>query len=612
MMTYKEALRWKEVMSGAICHLERTSEQRCHVIFRDDSFATYEEADAPLYQTMTSMIEKNFTAIADRWLTNKKEKLVQEHLSHKFSDREWQRRYEAIIKEWAQIHYLFELCFPKRIKWTSSGRQHHLSCPSVDCFLYRDTKENMYWGWNYLSGAQHLINNEQSSLRLHVCGRMVNIYPTLEFLSSLVEAGNKNVSNGFLHFPCTHRDGFFYAIHKGHKKSLGKALSHSSTIKLLKWALKIDDNQCASLIARFTSMVKDACSIIKNTGSQIEHKVYWLESDGDNVIEEIYGNDRYVHSCMTENPNDCLSFYSLNHDKCGIYAMFIKVDDANVLVVVARAMLWRNCLLGDETKESDDIFFDRIFVPNNGDYCSLPLTASAYGGLARQHLLSLGYEDVSVRNVDVRLYSDDDKMPYMDNMKYLRYNHGEGRDIILANNARSLYSHLCQTTSGSLGYTCCRCGSTVGEDDVINYDGEHYCPDCVVYCEPYDEYRLTEDCVYSDYHCSYIPECDALEFYNRQGYSDYALADDIRDDGNYVYIEYRDAYYYVDNCVMTVDEEWIIEKDAHTCPYYNGDDDIPCDGYGYGVLSTYHSHGEKIGECEHSATCIERCRCLTE
>lgn len=114
-------------------------------------------------------------------------------------------------------------------------------------------------------------------------------------------------------------------------------------------------------------------------------------------------------------------------------------------------------------------------------------------------------------------------------------------------------------------YTCCDCGDSIDEDDVIWIDGETYCRDCVNYCEWCEQYHRGESYFIADRDIYVCESCRDEDFYYCE-----ECGDSVRDaywvesENCYVCDSCRDRYYTAcydcgelvrDNNVVWIDDE---------------------------------------------------------
>jgi len=262
---------------------------------------------------------------------------------------------------------------------------------------------------------------------------------------------------------------------------------------------------------------------------------YWYNekqySEGDGTLN---------NSCMRY--DDCENFLDL-YTENGVRMLILK-DKNDDDKIRGRALLW------DLDRPSGRTFMDRIYTVLDSDFELFKQYARKEGWLYKNHQDSSSHtyivdpKDNSIKPLKMEVWGVEDhgEYPYLDTLSY--YYH---EDEILSNDINKGSYYELKDTDGSYS------------DEVsgiyVDYYGESYNEEDLIWCDYGDDYRLDSDCFYSDRYGAYIAQdyadnsmiwCEYGEEYVEDGDAievkggDYMVEDYTGDD--ITYSEYNDEY----------------------------------------------------------------------
>lgn len=291
--------------------------------------------------------------------------------------------------------------------------------------------------------------------------------------------------------------------------------------------------------------------------------------EGEDIVkyynEENYGKHNggsLSTSCMRG--GDCenyIEFYAKNKGKV---SLLILKDSNDKTKIRGRAIVW------DLTEPEDRIFMDRIYTFDEPDFDMFKNYAKTQGWLYKyKQNMSEDEKIVDTRtgeitNIDFFIdgLEDNDEYPYMDTMKF--FNNGK----ITNDSGRFSEYYKLEDTNG--GY----------EDSegriYVDFYGESYDEDELNYCDKGGDWRLEDDCYYSDFYGETIAndyaednmtECDYYEGYY----------DKYRENGDYTEIERYNIYVandYLENnedefTYSEYDNDYLKTEDAQWSEYHS-------------------------------------------
>lgn len=262
-------------------------------------------------------------------------------------------------------------------------------------------------------------------------------------------------------------------------------------------------------------------------------EMYDLQHDGDYVSSSPLGG-----SCMRY--DECagyINFYAQNED---VRLLILHSDNKrNEDKIVGRALLW------NLSKPEDRVFMDRIYYRLESDMAMFKQYAEKQGWLYKnnQNMSSNARivdtktgEDSYMTLRTKRTFKETDEYPYMDTMKWFYVNEGylsNSEDDI--DDSEKVY--FLEETDGSY--------EDVSEKGIyVEYYGEYYDEDDLVWCEYGEEYRLPEDAIWLE---QYFSNATNSFVENNMVFS--SLEDMYLMKGDSVYSEYHDDYINSDNAI---------------------------------------------------------------
>jgi hypothetical protein len=301
-----------------------------------------------------------------------------------------------------------------------------------------------------------------------------------------------------------------------------------------------------------------------------------LEEVNGYDIVTYYNSDSYIdgedtsgtlgNSCMRyEECGEYVQFYADNPKVCSL--LILKDEEGDK--IRGRALVWKL------SRPEDRVFMDRIYTVDSYDEELFKSYAKKNGWLYKvrqnssdgEYIMDTKddtkeYKTLIVRNVND---SSTDKYPYMDTLKYYY-----SEDGILSNDSdRGGEKWTLESTDGEYE-------SENGQ--WVEYYGQSYPEDDLIYCEMGDDYRLEDDAIWNDFYDEYMTE----EYRDR----------------NMEQCDYYDGY-----CEY--------RKPQDTVSVY-GSDEVACSDYAANnmVYSDYHGdylpEGESVYSHHHESDLWER------
>lgn len=227
----------------------------------------------------------------------------------------------------------------------------------------------------------------------------------------------------------------------------------------------------------------------------VKYYLYENYVDGDNAGGSL-GN-----SCMRyDDCGDYVQFYADNIDKVSLLILKgnDEGDEDNSDKIKGRALVW------NLSSPKGRVFMDRIYTTESYDEELFKTYAKKNGWLYKYRQNSsdgefiIDTKDDSQEHMTLEVYnikeSSTDKYPYVDTLKYY---YPEDGTLSSSDGGRGEKWTL-EDTEG--GYESDEGGI------YVEYYGESYPEDDLVYCERGDEYRLEDDAVYLDFYNEYATE----------------------------------------------------------------------------------------------------------
>lgn len=308
-----------------------------------------------------------------------------------------------------------------------------------------------------------------------------------------------------------------------------------------------------------------------------EDIIHWY--NGDNYSN---GNGKLNNSCMKHNRcTNYIRFYANNPDKV---RLLILKDNKNDDLIKGRALLWNTSV------PNNRIFMDRIYTVNDYDEYFFIDYAEKNGWIykSKQSMENeISFIDsknkIDIYHIQVDGFINNDKYPYMDTLKYYNID-----DELLSNKEYSNDDIFLEDTYG--GYE--------GSNRIyVEYYGMSYDEEDLISCSN-GEYRLSDDCEYSDYYGEYIDindddyircdlcydydclrlENDIVNVYDNDETATRDYADNYLEWSNYhnaylidsVWSDYHNSFIYKDESIEVYTDSELNETDHRINDEYDG------------------------------------------
>lgn len=239
--------------------------------------------------------------------------------------------------------------------------------------------------------------------------------------------------------------------------------------------------------------ITEAIELIARDGGYVE-TAFRIETDVPKVYRKTDKGTYQGHSCMSDNPNECLDFYVNNKIPCLVFGDYD-----------GRALLW--------TLDNGKKFLDRIYPDNGQIKAHYKQYCHDHGIMMRRHnALPSGRETDGPLTVSVNCGCP---MPYMDTFGWANDDLDSlcsmprgGHDIELHNTDGS-------EPEGEDAAYCERCEERCDEEDLHRVDDQYVCRDCLEnahYCESCQEYTFDDNgaSVEGKWFCSECLEANAI------------------------------------------------------------------------------------------------------
>lgn len=397
------------------------------------------------------------------------------------------------------------------------------------------------------------------------------LYACTDLMFSLWTVGEFDVKVPLLDYELDSKEGICDDC-KGNFANIRLVRNNDKKIMMKKIGRLISDelNKILLVTPTMQKAINRYCEIVTDKWA-IYHQKYsgvntTLRVDDD--FRFIYDSDNYnlnFDSCMQD--KDCYQFY--NDIYCDCKAVSLLNAEG---LILARSIIFND--VEDEdgnryrmleriygTHEKDrKILLEKVIEQGLID-CHKAFNASCSDCKNIVGVGDFAYVDFTKKELSIDVNGIDyDFVPYLDTFKYFRID-----NMRCSNDSYEDYDKSLTCTDGYIEvYVCDCCGAeTIDESDSYYCDlnGCNYCTNC---------------CVYSDYHSTYIPKYSAVEFYDRDGdtdyyHPDYATPDCVEVDGelyeigndDIVYDEINDEYIFVDDSVEYYDADLCVRL-THT------------------------------------------------